>query len=277
MQSNKTPAPRPRYAAFGYSLACNSACAHCVARQDADSAATMDIEAAEALVGELGQAAVRGLSFTAGEPLLFSAEINRLVKRCRADDMFSRVVTNAFWASSSNSADTVVRQLQKSGLCQLRISCSRWHGEFISPGNTLTAARSCRRLGLDYFVSFITDFSQEDDELEARLRSNGLKYFPEPLLYYGGAANFTRPPVCHDFQRLRCRLSPYITPELDFYACCDAGTHFHKTGFFHVGSRTKHSMADLYTKLEEHPLYRLIEQTGLSALASSIGMPASEI
>ncbi len=276
MQTNNVPA-RTRYAAFGYSLACNSSCAHCIARQDVGSASTMDITAAKALINELSRANVKGISFTAGEPLLFVAEINRLVGLCHICGMFSRVVTNAFWALTPQSADAIVTQLQKSGLSQLRISYSRWHGQFISQENTLNAARSCQRFGLDYFVSFITDFSPEDDARETFLRTHNLKYFPEPLLYFGGAANFKRPPACHDFHRLRCSFSPYVTPELDFYACCDAGSHFHRTGFFHVGSCTEQSMSALYTKLESQPLYHLIEQTGLSSLASSLGMPASKI
>jgi hypothetical protein len=34
---------------------------------------------------------------------------------------------------------------------------------------------------MDYFVSFVTDFSEADDPYEQYLRDHGLTYFPEPI------------------------------------------------------------------------------------------------
>ncbi|MCP4700824.1 MAG: radical SAM protein, partial [Gammaproteobacteria bacterium] len=117
---------RTRVIAFGYSRACNSSCGHCVARQSFGQNTVMGVDTAEKLISELARANVNGISFTAGEPLLFLEDINRLIRLCRTYGIFTRIVTNAYWATTPQSADTVAGELKKSGLSQLRISFSRW-------------------------------------------------------------------------------------------------------------------------------------------------------
>jgi len=113
---------RTRVIAFGYSLACNSSCGHCVARQSFGQDTVMGVDTAEGLISGLARANVKGISFTAGEPLLFFEDINRLI---RTYGIFTRVVTNAYWATTPQIADTVAAELKKRGLSQLRISFSR--------------------------------------------------------------------------------------------------------------------------------------------------------
>ena len=50
-----------------------------------------------------------------------------------------------------------------------------------------------------------------------------------------------------------------------------------KPVFFLVGSRKEQNITDLFAKLEGNQLYGLIENMGLSAMASCIGLNAGEI
>ena len=81
------------------------------------------------------------------------------------------MVTNGFWAHGSDHADKVVSALIESGLSQMRISASRWHQENVDREDIVRAANACVKQGLDYFVSFITDFSEKDDLLEEFLQT----------------------------------------------------------------------------------------------------------
>jgi len=266
-----------RKIAFGYSTRCNVRCEHCVAADAALATAKMDIAQASAIIADLAAANVIGISFTAGEPLLYLDDICTLLSLCRLYGMYSRVVTNSFWAKTPDAADTVVADLKENGLCQLRLSYSRWHQKNIKPENVVNAARSCRKNGLDYFVSFVTDFTEEDDNFEQYLRENKLLFFPEPVIYSGRAQDFTRKPLQTDYQENCCAMNPYLSPDLNMYACCDAGSHFTNTNFFHIGNLQHTSIDKLFLKSEQNSLYNFIRYTGISGIASFAGFTARDI
>ncbi len=266
-----------RKLAFGYSTRCNVRCAHCVATEETPDAHKMELDQAKEIIHALARAGVGGISFSAGEPFLYFQEVVELVELCRQLGIYTRVVTNSYWAKSVEAADSLVAELKGKGLCQLRLSYSRWHQEHIGRERVLRAAESCRRLGVPYFVSFVTDFSPEDDEQEEFLRGHGLLFFPEPVIYAGRAAAFQRREIRTDYQANCCAMNPYLTPGLAMYACCDAGSHFSRTNFFYLGNLRDETADELFTRTERHPLHQLIRTMGVTAIASYCGMPAREI
>ena len=266
-----------RKLAFGYSTRCNSRCRHCVATEDFAAGRKMDHDQAKALIVEMGRAGVGGISFSAGEPFLYFNEIAELVKLCSQIGIYTRIVTNSFWAKTAESSDHLVSELKKNGLCQLRLSYSRWHQENVNRNNVLNAARSCQKIGLNFFISFVTDFSKEDDLPEQFLRDHGLTFFPEPVIYAGRAGSFNRRTILTDYQANCCSMNPYLSPDLDMYACCDAGSHFTETNFFYLGNLNDNSAEQLFAKSETDRLYNLIRTMGITNIASFAGMKAREI
>jgi hypothetical protein len=237
----------------------------------------MPLDTAERILGDLAGAGVKGISFTLGEPLLHYEDLLRLIRRSDGLGLFTRVVTSACWADSAAGADRIAAGLRRSGLSQLRVSCSRWHQAEIPRVNLANAADACGKHGLNCFVSFLTDFSPEDDRLEAFLRERRLRYVPDPLLYFGAAAHFRRPGIRYEYGPNRCALSPTLTPGLDLFACCGPGHLFRNTGFFHVGNLGEKSAHELLLRMENHGLYRRIRNEGLTSLAASLGFPTSRI
>lgn len=266
-----------RQIAFGYSTQCNIRCGHCVAADASPGSSRMDFERAKNIIQEMARCHVTGISFTAGEPLLFLDDICGLIQVCRENNIYSRVVTNGYWATSEDHSDRVVSALKSHGLSQLRLSFSRWHQQHIKQGNILNAAVSCQKKGLDYFVSFVTDFSEADDPLEDFLRQRRLRYFPEPVIYFGRAGEFQRQRIFTDYQPNVCAMNPYLSPDLDMFACCDAAHRFSKTGFLYLGNLRRDGIDTLFHKGETHPLYHLIRTMGLTNMASYVGFKAREI
>ena len=266
-----------RKIAFGYSTKCNIRCGHCVATKDLAAGKKMDHDRAKEILVEMARAGVGGISFSAGEPLLYFDEIAKLVKLCRQLGIYTRIVTNSFWAKTATAADNLVSELKENGLCQLRLSFSRWHQQHVNRSHVLNAARSCHKIGLPYFISFVTDFSKADDSFEQFLRRHDLTFFPEPVIYAGRAASFKRRRILTDYQANSCDMNPYLTPDLDMIACCDAGNHFSETNFFYLGNLNDTSLESLFTKSETDPLHRLIRTMGISPIASFSGMQAREI
>ncbi len=266
-----------RNVAFGYSTRCNIRCAHCVAADEVRDDRKMELDQAQGILAEMAGAGVRGISFTAGEPLLYLDDVVDLLRRCRDYGIYTRIVTNSFWARTEAEADRVVQLLQESGLCQLRLSYSRWHQQHVSRECVLNAARGCRKLGLDAFVSFVTDFSEQDDPYEQFLRDRGLTFFPEPVIYAGRAGAFPRRGIFTDYQANCCPMNPYLSPDLEMYACCDAGSHFANTGFFRLGSLRDTTVGQLLESSERNPLYHAIRTLGITGIASFAGFKAREI
>ena len=268
---------QPREIAFGYSTRCNIKCGHCVAAGGVPESAKMDFVRAMEIIEEMAAAKVTGVSFTAGEPLVFKDDICGLIRVCRQNRVYTRVVSNGFWAKTPDLADKTVSALIESGLSQLRLSTSRWHQENIDRENMAHAAGACMRQGLDYFISFVTDFSKADDAVEQFLQDNHLRYFPEPLIYFGRADQFDRKRIQTDYFPNTCPMNAYLSPNQDMYACCDAGSRFSETGFLYLGNLEQEPVGELFKKKEGHPLYQLIRTMGLTPMASYLGYKAREI
>ena len=266
-----------RKIAFGYSTQCNVKCEHCVAADAILENVRMELAQAREVIAAMAAAQVQGISFTAGEPLLYLDDISELVALCLEYGIYTRVVSNGFWAKSPERADRTIKQLKEHGLSQLRMSYSRWHQKNIARRNILNAAESCQRNGLDYFISFVTDFSEADDGFEDYLRQHDLRFFPEPVIFSGRAAAFERLPIRTDYQANCCPMNPYLAPNLDMYACCDAGSHFTKTNFFYLGNLKESSVERLFQKSEMNSLYNHIRTMGISAIASFAGFRARDI
>lgn len=268
---------KPRMIAFGYSRECNVRCGHCIVEDASPRETRMPLDVAEKIIGELALAGVGGISFTVGEPLLRYDDLRKLVNRSSGLGLFTRVVTSACWASSADQADRIVVGLRECGLSQLRISCSRWHQARIPLENVANAAAASDRNGLNYFVSFLTDFSPGDRRLESFLQERRLRTFTDPLLYFGAAARFRRPHARGKTSPNRCALDPLLGPSLEMFACCGPGNLFRNTGFFRVGSLHEDSVPELFHRMDTHPLYRLVRSEGLTSLAGSLGLSAEEI
>lgn len=266
-----------RKIAFGYSTRCNIRCSHCVAAGEKPESSKMELIWAKDIIREMAAAEVKGISFTAGEPLIYLDDIAELVDLCRENNIYTRVVTNSFWARSPKQASRIVSLLQESGLCQLRLSYSRWHQEHVPKQNILYAAKAAVNSGVDYFVSFVTDFTESDESYEQFLRDNRLKFFPEPLIYSGRAGGMGRKPILTDYQDNRCAMNPYLAPDLTMYGCCDAGSHFTNTGFFRLGNLKSASVDHLFTSSEKCLLYNCIRHIGITTIASFAGMASREI
>lgn len=266
-----------RNIAFGYSTRCNIQCDHCVAAGESPSSTKMDLNLAKDAVNKLARADVTGISFTAGEPTIYFSDLNELIELCTSHNIYTRVVTNSLWAKDYETALDKVTILKESGLKQLRLSYSRWHQEHVPKENILNAVLACVSSDVDYFISFVTDFSNQDEAYEKYLRENSLKYFPEPLIYSGRAKSYLKERISTDYNDNRCGVNCYLAPDFNMYACCDAGSQFTKTNAFYLGSLRHSSAESLFENYDQNPLYQCIKNMGLSTIASYSGMLSREI
>ena len=266
-----------RKIAFGYSTRCNIRCSHCVAAGENPATSKMELAGAKDIIRQLIRAEVQGISFTAGEPFIHLDDLAELINLCSENGVYTRVVTNSYWAKTTEQARERLHLLSQGGVSQLRLSYSRWHQQHVPKQHVLNASRACEDLGVDSFISFITDFSEQDDSFEQYLRDNRLKFFPEPVIYAGRAEVFNPPLLFTDYQENCCQMNPYLAPDLTMYACCDAGSQFSTTNFFRLGSLNDWSVEQLLTKSETSILYNCIRTMGVTTIASYGGMKSRDI
>lgn len=266
-----------RNIAFGYSTRCNIRCNHCVAAGEELTTSKMELQEAKQTITKLANAGVTGISFTAGEPTIYFNDLLELLKLCKSHKIFTRVVTNSSWAKDTESTQSQLKLLKASGLNQLRLSYSRWHQEHVPKENIINAAKGAMSCDINYFVSFVTDFSETDKEYEDYLRDNSVKFFPEPLIYSGRAKNYLKEKLFTDYQDNKCAMNLYLAPDFNLYACCDAGSHFTKTNVFLLGNIQKESVTELFSRSDKNPLFNCIRNIGLTTIASYSGMPSRDI
>ena len=263
--------------AIGYSSKCNNNCAHCIARPAFPSEVKMSFENAKDIILQAKSIGTKKIWFTLGEPFLYIDDIKKLVSLCNSLGIMTRIVTNAFWASNSQKSDEMVKEMGDCGLTQLRISASRFHQTEIDLQNVINAAQSCVKHNLDYYISFITDYSAEDEEIGVKLKKSGLNYSKESLICFGEALESKKYKLPDDYSHKCKALNPIVTPDLKVYVCCGIGGYFDKTNFFYLGDLKGKKLSEINeTYIQKNRILDLIRSIGLVELAKIAGFDANE-
>jgi len=96
--------------------------------------------------------AVRLVIFAGGEPLLLGEDIFRCIEHVRLRALKSRLITNAYWATSPSTASFVLNKLCSAGLDELNISIDDFHLPFINPKRVKIAFDAARELDFEAVI-----------------------------------------------------------------------------------------------------------------------------
>lgn len=83
--------------------------------------------------------------FTGGEPLLKLHDVKETIRYAHEHRLWTRIVTNSFWASTPETALHILKDLKQAGLSEINFSCDDLHQEQIPMervGNACLAART---------------------------------------------------------------------------------------------------------------------------------------
>lgn len=69
--------------------------------------------------------------FTGGEPFLLGNDLKETVRFAADNDILTRIVTNAYWASSKEKALHILSAYKQAGVSEINISCDDYHQEYI--------------------------------------------------------------------------------------------------------------------------------------------------
>lgn len=86
--------------------------------------------------------------FTGGEPLLLGEDLYEAVDFATSKGLATRIVTNAYWATSYDRALEVLTRLQEAGLSEINYSCDDFHQEFIPLDRVKWANEAAAAIGM---------------------------------------------------------------------------------------------------------------------------------
>jgi hypothetical protein len=84
--------------------------------------------------------------FAGGEPLLLGETLYKAIRLCKQHGVMTRIVTNAYWATSPKAALAKLKLLREAGLDELNISTDDYHLPFIKLQNVKYAYDAARTL-----------------------------------------------------------------------------------------------------------------------------------
>lgn len=90
---------------------------------------------------------LRVMVISGGECFLLGKDLDRIIAYSSQKGLITRVVTNAFWATTYDIAYSRLLQLKQAGLCELNLSTGKNHQQYVNPNNIVNAATSGARVG----------------------------------------------------------------------------------------------------------------------------------
>lgn len=106
--------------------------------------------------------------FTGGEPTLLGKDLISAIEYCSDKNLWTRIVTNAFWAHTAQKAENVLQSFIDAGLSEINLSCDDYHQEFIPLDRIKYANDACIKLDLPCLIGhkIMKDYTLSIDYLE---------------------------------------------------------------------------------------------------------------
>ncbi|MFA5504375.1 MAG: radical SAM protein [Vulcanimicrobiota bacterium] len=147
---------------------CNMSCRHCSVESHPGITTEPSPEELRRLVMELGEAGVRRLQFTGGEPLIRHRLLFELMELAHTRyGITTAIVSNGFWGKKPERARDFFHQMVKHGLVRLAISYDRFHAKFMGPEPVCNILEVARRE--QWIVNINITRTADDHELEELL------------------------------------------------------------------------------------------------------------
>ena len=218
---------------------------------------------------------IREVIFTGGEPFYDAQLLRNLSDFAAMHGLRVTAATNAFWASSLEDADRMMKSLPFVSL--LRVSTDQYHQKSIPLDhvrNAVDAARMNGRLvtleacvdsrrGAAY-KALMAELAELANPSEIRVH---LAYPIGRALCYSGAFNYIRSPECPDSP---CPMggAPAVFPDGGVFGCIGPVIRIPGSHPLYLGSLREEPLADILERAEGNPVLRAIRVWGPKRLVS---------
>ena len=282
----------PRTLAMLLTYKCNFLCSHCSVNASPYENRTMDFSIVKKAIDEAYEIpSLYVVSFTGGEPTLYPNLLLKSIEYAHNAGFVTRLVTNAWWASSINYARKIIGKMSDKGLDELNISFDDFHipwlkkygGEYnivnaIKAGleNNLRVAISIVRaknstITKDYLQKMFKRYGIEHDDIiiiEDYVNRLGRgKHLPDyiiPKTKYNKIKTKIRDPCEHIGTALA------IHPDGTVMACCGHIIRTDAAWLVTLGNIRKESLKSLIRRMWRNALFWWLRVYGPYSLLSRI-------
>jgi hypothetical protein len=204
---------------------CNAACEHCSTSCGPYRTEQLPRETMLALIRDAASLAGTErleISITGGEPFLDFALLREIVAYGTARGAHMSCVSNAYWATSTEKATSLLSQMQAAGLRLIAFSTSPFHQRFVPAQRVQRALGAAQALGLARVLKYVKTRSDPQDD--AAIVAWGTSAGAQDVLRQGAElpqSEYARTP---GLPRGRCPGAVLnISEEGTAYTCCTPG------------------------------------------------------
>ena len=151
---------------------CTAECAHCGTLSNRSENTWLGLEN---MLTAIDQAADQGdyrvVVFTGGEPTRAGKDLFTAIRHADARGLSTRIVSNAYWASTQIQAERMIAKLVGAGLKEINFSTGDQHARFVSLDNIVRATRAAAASSLSAIVVMVETVLERAitaQQLEAR-------------------------------------------------------------------------------------------------------------
>ena len=149
---------------------CTSECAHCSLDCSPREEGVIPLPLVEEFITEFTRRwrTSEPLGIGGGEPMLYVDRVRSIAALGVEKGLQSRLMTNAFWATSEAEAGTIARDVSEAGVASFYISADSFHAAFVPVERVCNLMRASTNLGLHCHVSSVYLFPRSRS-----MRGNG--------------------------------------------------------------------------------------------------------
>lgn len=127
---------------------CPAKCAHCLMSSGPDESQKLSLAEITSFVDDLiATTNAKVVVFTGGEATLLGDDLFEAISYCVDRGLLTRLVTNAWWATSDGAARSMIRDLRDSGLSEINFSTDDFHVSWIPLENVKRAWEAAKNQG----------------------------------------------------------------------------------------------------------------------------------
>ena len=245
-----------------YTNHCNINCDHCFLGKQVNRC-VMNRKMLHNVLIQAKSLGINTVSFTGGEPFLYFNSIIKIT-----------ISTNGYWANTIENTNKICKELSKSCVSQLEISCDEYHIKYIPLENILNIINIAQKYQI--LVKIIMSVSSDLSFL--RLYSKLVKHIPSDKVIIQRVALFGNAKdnsidcsiELNKFKDTKCEqiLNPCITYSGDIFACCGPCVVLGKKNNLYLSNISENTLDFAINRMMSNNIIQKIAKDGPCSILS---------
>jgi len=127
---------------------CPAECTHCGTLSSPREKTRLPLVDIISCIDQAAENGYKVVFFTGGEPTLAGKNLISAIERASTKGLFTRIVSNAYWAINDKTAKKLISDLVRAGLTEINFSTGDQHARFVDIENVIRATRAAVYAGL---------------------------------------------------------------------------------------------------------------------------------